>query len=474
MPLIWIIPLALYLLTFILAFSRKQVISLRVASFLLPVAIVCLGALVILEPPVSAWMAILLHLAVFCLTAFICHRRLAVNRPQVSKLPEYFLWIAVGGVLGGVFNALVAPLVFSTPLEYPIVIVLGCMLRPSVGTREGAKSGWILAFPSLILILTVGLAVVVPRLHFQNRLQNGLVLLLPLVLSYVVSFKRPAVFALALTALMFGARPYLNAATQTLVTERNFFGVWRVATNRNEKFHGLWHGSTVHGLQFTDPEKKCIATAYYHRDGPLGQIFNVYNANPAANPVAATGLGAGTIGTYSLPGQHWDFYDIDPAIVRLASDSRNFTFLSDCTAASYRVIVGDARQRLHEASDGQYGLLVMDAFSSDSVPAHLLTAEAFDLYLSKLSADGLLAFHISNRYLNLEPLLSGLSRRAGLSAFIRKDEERNVTGRYPASWVAIARTDQTLGTIATDARWKRLEGNVVWTDDYSNILSLLR
>jgi hypothetical protein len=302
----------------------------------------------------------------------------------------------------------------------------------------------------------------------------ALVLLLPFVLCFVLSFRRPLVFALALASLMFASIPYLNAAVETIATERNFFGVWRVTTNPNEDFRRLYHGSTVHGVQLNDPARKCEPTSYYHKDGPLGQVFAVYNSKPAIKPVAATGLGAGTIGTYAAQGQEWDFYDIDPAIVRIASDSRYFTFLSDCTKSTYRMILGDARLKLREAPAGKYGLLVMDAFSSDSVPAHLLTTEAMNLYQDKLSTDGMLAFHISNRYLNLEPLLSGLSRRAGLVAYIRRDDERNVVGRYPSVWVVMARNDSALGPIAKDDRWQKVQGDIVWTDDFSNILSLFK
>lgn len=473
-PLIWIIPLALYLLTFILAFSNTQLIKLPVASFLFPTALLVLGAFLILNPRISIWVTIGLHLLVFFLAALVSHRRLALSRPQVAKLPEYYFWIAVGGVLGGAFNALLAPLIFSTPIEYPIAIVLACLIRPVTTQEQATKSWWRITFPTFIFILTFGLSLAVPRFEFSGRLESGLVLLLPLALCFALSIRRPIVFALSLAAMMFAAIPYLNASVQTLATERNFFGVWRVTSSSNEDFRRLYHGSTVHGVQFNDPNRKCEPTSYYSKDGPLGQVFDVYNSKPAAKPVAATGLGAGTIGTYSAKGQQWDFYDIDPAIVRIASDPRYFTFLSDCTQASHRMILGDARLRLKEAPTGHYGLLVMDAFSSDSVPAHLLTTEALELYLAKLSTDGVLAFHISNRYLNLEPLLSGLSRRARLSAFIRKDEERNVTGRYPAIWVVMARTDGALGTIPNDSRWARLQGDIVWTDDFSNLLSLLK
>jgi spermidine synthase len=473
-PLIWIIPLALYLLTFIIAFGNKQFLKLPLTSILFPCALLVLGAFVIISPPISVWVTISLHLLVFFLAALVSHQRLAQSRPHVSRLPEYYLWIAVGGVLGGIFNALVAPLVFSTPFEYPVAIILALLVRPVTTQEHQTKSWWRITFPTFIFALTFALALIVPRFEMSSKPQNALVLLLPLVLCFALSFRKPFVFALSLAALMLAAIPYLNASVTTLATERNFFGVWRVTTNPNEPFRRLYHGSTVHGVQLNDEARKCEATSYYHKEGPLGQVFAAYNSKPSPRPVAATGLGAGTIGTYAVPGQQWDFYDIDPAIVRIASDPRYFTFLSDCTKASYRVILGDARLRLREAEPGKYGLLIMDAFSSDSVPAHLLTTEAMNLYLDKLAADGVLAFHISNRYLDLEPLLSGLSRRAGRVAYVRRDIERDVVGRYPSVWVVMARDDAALGALVQDSRWQRVQGDKVWTDDFSNILSLLK
>ena len=473
-PLIWIIPLALYLLTFIIAFGSKQIIKLPQTSILFVIALVVLGAFIILSPPISVWVTITLHLLVFFLAALVSHQRLAQSRPHVSKLPEYYLWIAVGGVLGGIFNALLAPLIFSTPFEYPAAIILACLIRPVTAQEEKTKSLMRITFPVFIFVLTFAFAATIPRLQLSGKLENGLVLLFPLLLCFVFTFRRPFVFALSLAALMFASIPYTNAAVQTLATERNFFGVWRVTTSRHEEFRRLYHGSTVHGVQMNDEARKCEPTSYYHRTGPVGQVFDVYDSKPANLPVAATGLGSGTIGTYSLPGQQWDFYDIDPAIVRIASEPSYFTYISNCMKGSYQMILGDARLRLREAPAGKYGLLIMDAFSSDSVPAHLLTTEAMDLYLSKLSGDGMIAFHISNRYLNLEPLLSGLSKRSGLSAFIRKDQDRSLIGKYPSVWVVMARNDAALGSIASDSRWTRVQGDIVWTDDFSNILSLLK
>jgi spermidine synthase len=346
--------------------------------------------------------------------------------------------------------------------------------RPEPVSEPGQRSLWKVTFPTVIFLLTFGLSYFIPRMHFSPRVESGLVLLVPLVVCFLVSFRSPAVFALGLAALMVGAIPYTNATIDTLAVQRNFFGIWRVTSSTKEDFRSLYHGTTIHGVQFNDPGRKCEATSYYSKDGPLGQVFDVYNHNPTSQSVAAVGLGAGTIGTYSRAGQQWDFYDIDPNIIRIASEPRYFTFLSECTAGSYRIIPGDARLRLSEALDGTYGLIVMDAFSSDSVPAHLLTTEALSLYFSKLSPDGVLAFHISNRYLDLEPLLAGLSRSKGLSSYMRYDDRPSANGRFAAAWVLVARSDAAAGAIANDARWRRLRGDVVWTDDFSNILGVLR
>lgn len=473
-PLIWIIPLALYLLTFIIAFARTQILKPWIVSLALPFVLVTLGAFRIVNPPVSVWLTILLHLLFFFVAALVCHQRLAQSRPHVSKLPEYYLWIALGGALGGAFNALLAPLIFPYPFEYPIAIVLACMMRPPTTQERNGGRLLLLFFPLCIFAITFCLLLFVPAYGLSLKYEDGIVLLTPLLLCFVLGFQRPIAFGLGIAAVMLGAMIHLDAGNETLLTERNFFGVWRVTNNSSNDLRRLYHGSTIHGVQVIGQNRECEATSYYHRDGPIGQVFDVYNAKSPQLPVAVTGLGSGTLATYSLAGQQFDIYDIDPASVRIASDPRLFTYLSNCTQGSYRVILGDARLKLREAPNGHYGLIVMDAFSSDSVPAHLLTTQALDLYLAKLAPDGIVAFHISNRYLNLEPLLSGLSRRAGLSAFIRRDGGGIVPGKYSSLWVVMARNDAALGAIANDVTWERLQGDVVWTDDFSNILSVLK
>jgi spermidine synthase len=474
MPLIWIIPLALYLLTFILAFANKQVLRLDHVALLVPAAVIGLGFIVLLKPPISVWAVIGLHLAVFFLIAFTCHRRIALSRPSVNRLAEYYLCISIGGVLGGIFNALVAPLIFSTPLEYPLIMIAACMALP--GSVRWNRAWLKLAFPVLIGVFTFALTKLVPTLPLSERLGTVLVVGLPLVAAYLAASRQRVAFALSLLAILAGSYWYLDAKEFSLTTQRNFFGVWRVSSDPDSQFHRLRHGSTTHGWQFTDEAKRCSATTYFSNDGPVGQVFQAFHRNPASNNVAVVGLGAGTLATYSRSNQQWDFYEIDPAIVRLAQDTRYFSYLSDCSPARPRIVLGDARLKMKEAPENHYGMLVMDAFSSDSVPAHLVTVQAMDLYLSKLAPDGLFALNISNRYLDLEPLLLGLAREKGMAARIRRDPDYDpATAKFASSWVVMSRNENALGEILNDPRWRPLKGRaVVWTDDFSNILDLMK
>ena len=264
---------------------------------------------------------------------------------------------------------------------------------------------------------------------------------------------------------------------QTLHAERNFFGVLRVAVDRDGKFRQLYHGTTMHGRQFLDPQRQCEPLSYYHRRGPLGQMLEVFAAAPASPGIAVVGLGTGAMASYARAGENWTFYEIDPAVLAVAQNSQYFTYLQKCAAAPVKVTLGDARLQLRNAPDGSYGLILLDAFSSDAIPIHLLTREALDLYLSKLAPGGRLAFHISNRYLNLRPVVGNLAKSAGLIV-LASDLEQGPgdEGREVALWVVMARRAEDLGSLMNDARWRRLDPEPqgkVWTDDYSNILSVL-
>jgi spermidine synthase len=242
----------------------------------------------------------------------------------------------------------------------------------------------------------------------------------------------------------------------------------------------LYHGGTAHGVQSLDPSRAREPLAYYTRSGPIGQVFQAFQGSPIENAVAIIGLGAGVMACYQQPHQQFTFYEIDPTVLRIANDQRYFTYLSDCGPA-VRVVLGDARRSLQYAPSQAYGMIVLDAFSGDSIPTHLLTREALAVYLAKLAPNGLVAFHISNRYLDLHGVLGNLAHDAGLFALMNDDAqvsaEESRQGKFASWWVVMARNENDVEVLKNDSRWRvlpPLADSQVWTDDYSNIVSILR
>jgi SAM-dependent methyltransferase len=259
-----------------------------------------------------------------------------------------------------------------------------------------------------------------------------------------------------------------------VLTVRSFFGVNYVERDPAGRFHELIHGSTVHGRQFIAAERHCEPLAYYHRKGPLGSVFQ--SLRPRR--VGVIGLGTGAMIAYANPGQTWTFFEIDPAVIRVAQDTNLFWFLAECAAAPPRLVTGDARLKLARENDATFDLLVLDAFSSDAIPVHLLTREAMQLYLRKLAPTGVMALHISNRYLELGPVAGNLARDAALVAWWWDDVDFDPdNGRDQSTWVVLARRSEDLGGLDTNVRWSPLEERPslpVWTDDYSNILRVFK
>jgi hypothetical protein len=291
---------------------------------------------------------------------------------------------------------------------------------------------------------------------------------------------QPIRFSLCLGALLLaGSFVYIGPRGRALLTERNFFGVLRVTEDSEGKYHQLVHGNTLHGRQSLDPARETEPLAYYSRSGPIGQVFEMFDARIGESPadIAVIGLGAGSLACYATHFQNWTFYEIDPAVERIARDTNCFTFLKLSPARSLNIVLGDARLRIKEAPDHGYSLLVVDAFSSDSIPIHLATSEAFQLYLRKLANNGFLVFHISNRRLDLEPVMGNLAQNAGLVALYCKDLLGGPPGKEASEWVVMAHRTQDLQPLLPDHRWKSLAsqpGTRVWTDDFSNIISVLK
>ncbi len=483
-PLLWVLPLSLYLLTFTLVFPSRRIVPHALMGRLLALGALLLTLLLLAEdmqPPV--YVLAPLHLGTFFVAAMVCHGELAQDRPPVQSLTEFYLWLAIGGVLGGLFNALVAPLVFTRVIEYPLALVLACLFRPPIGSPAvTARSRRLdLGLPFGLGVLTAGLILGLQAYGMDPGRQSlGLMFGLPAVICYTF-VGRPARFALGLGAMLLAGSFYTGLQGRTLYVYRSFFGVVRVTRDPTGNFIQLVHGNTVHGRQSLDPKRPHEPLAYYAPTGPIGQIFAAFkeNASTAESHVAVLGLGAGSLAWYAEPGQDWTYYEIDPAIEGVAREF--FAFLHEFRGRRLQVIPGDGRLRLREAPDHSYVLIVLDAFSSDAIPVHLLTRQAVQTYLDKLATRGVLAFHISNRYVDLKPILGKLAEDAGLVSFTREDlnvpPEEKRKGKDPSEWVVMARQVTGVGKLATSAGWYPLRGKpkeAVWTDDFSNLLKVFK
>ncbi|MBI5774952.1 MAG: fused MFS/spermidine synthase [Verrucomicrobia bacterium] len=482
-PLLWVIPLALYLLTFVLVFARKNFLPLPLVARALPIAALTLVFVMLADVKQPPGLLVGLHLALLFIAALVSHGCLAAARPDAAHLTDFYLCMSLGGALGGLFNALAAPLLFDAVVEYPLAILLACLVRPAPEDAQNSPRARLLDFilPAGLGVLTAALAVIVPRFILEPyQLCMALIFGLPLLVGFLW-VRRPLRFALALGAVMLGGNAYTLIHGRTLHTERNFFGTLRVARDPDGLFRRLYHGTTVHGLQFLDPARQGEPLAYYHRRGPLGNVFELSAARLAAQNLGVIGLGGGAMACYAQPGQRWDFYEIDPAVVRIARDTNYFTYLHRSPPGAVNIILGDARMRLREAPDGRYALFVVDAFSSDVIPMHLLTREAVQLYFSKLKPGGFLAMNISSRNLELAEVVGGIAKSLGLFGLNWFDDVTETSGpnhgKYASHWVVLARDPAHLGELLRDGRWRPLPTSAaakVWTDDFSDILSAFR
>ncbi|MGA2619451.1 MAG: fused MFS/spermidine synthase [Thermoguttaceae bacterium] len=522
-PLLWVIPLMLYLLSFVLVFARRQVLPHRWMVRLQAVGLVVLAGIMYSGGLYTSqiMVAAAIHLLAFFLTAMVCHGELAADRPASASLTEFYFWLSAGGVLGGLFNALAAPLMFNSVLEYPLMVVAACLLRPWRRTphapREGGRHAGsdqfarrLHANPMLALqnvidfaaMLTLGAvfaftAWAIPAdrfVHLADKIhrawltglahqltgaQAKIVWLCVAGLLALVLQRRPFRFAAAVGTVVLVGMICSEHAT-TLCRSRSFFGVLRVEREPNGKYgaHRLLHGSTLHGTQSLDPDEAGEPWTYYHRTGPVGAVFDALERREQFRRhgrIGVVGLGTGSIAAYGLPGQHLTYFEIDPAVVRIARNRDYFTYLSNCKA-DWDYSLGDARLRLADEQDGQFDVLLVDAFSSDAIPIHLITRQALELYFQKLAAGGLLAVHISNRHLDLEPVLGNLAEDLDLVARTDKDEDEMAVGKCSSTWVVLARRTEDLGDLKDDDNWEPAKTNArqrVWTDDFSNVVGVM-
>jgi hypothetical protein len=479
-PIFWVLPLGLYLLTFMVAFASKplfshKMVQQRLAFLILATAFFMASGL---KLPILA--SIPLNLVALFGVALFCHGELARSRPSAHGLTGFYLWISVGGVLGGIFSAIIAPLIFNSVLEVPILLILAALMRPPA--RESTRRAAILDLV-LPVLLGVGLCSIILIMQAKGFKAGPLtnVVMFGLAVEWCLSFaKRPLRFAAGITAVFVGSAAFTGVYGHVLSSERSFFGVYRVSNDERNHFRRLFHSGTIHGMQSLDPRYATAMYSYYTKSGPAGQAFTSFTGTHAKPSVAIVGLGAGELGCYIPPPAQVTYYEIDPAIERVARNSQFFTFMRDCTPEA-RVILGDARISFRDAPADGYDLIVLDAFSGDSVPVHLVTREAIQLYLSKLAPGGLLLVNVTNVYLDLAPVLAAAAKDHGLLALIQSDG--NVTeaeisdGHFPSTWVILGRKVEDFGSLGSNPRWQPLiasERRKPWTDDFSSVISVVK
>lgn len=479
-PLLWVLPLALYLLTFIAAFARKPWISSATASRLLPFFVILAAIVLLTRSSDPLGVVLVVHLAALTFVGLTCHTRLAESRPPAEKLTDFYLWIAVGGLLGGCFNVLAAPLVFDEVVEYPLVLILACLLRRPSSPESGRSLVKLIlqaAAPSAIAIILLAYVSSLGSAGVETRLLSAAAFGAAAFAAYLCLHHRLR-FALALGGLFIVGAFYQGNRGVPERQDRTFFGLHRVSVDPEGPFRMLFHGNTVHGIQSLEPERAGEPLSYYSRTGPAGDLFSLVQ-NRDAKRIGVVGLGAGSLAAYGRPEETWTFYELDPTVIEIARDSGFFTYWRD-SRAHLEAKVGDARLQLGEESGPLVDLLVLDAFSSDAIPLHLLTREALQIYLSRVGSRGLIAFHISNRIADLRPVLAALARDAGLQLLSRADlaipSAALRAGKFPSVWAVVGAAESPIRELARSGEWFPVAASdsAVWTDDFSNVLGALR
>ena len=486
-------PLTLYLLSFVNAFARRPLIPSWLAVRSMAFALVILAALFPWREPASIFLP--LHLVVFFFIATACHAALAERRPAAGFLTEFYLFVSCGGLLGGLFVALLAPMVFDSVLEYPLSLVLAAALLPnrtrkaSAVRSEGGGSSRVapargilwrerdIVLAILILAVLVGgrwfiswAGLPLPFIVFASALGIFAVL----VLSRQV---RPVGFALCIAALLIAGQQQWTS-DDTTWRGRSFFGVYRIVEAVDPPTRSLMHGTTNHGGQWTTDDGSIEPTNYYTPASPVANVIAATQARTDSQRVGLVGLGTGALAYYRRPEDAWRYFEIDPLIARLAANSGYFDILPTYDASA-TIVLGDARLTLGQEPDRSFDLLIIDAFSSDAIPIHLLTREAVALYMQKLDDHGVLLLHTSNRLLDLEPVVAGIVEDLNHAAMVGKlgkvDRETDPVSA-PSQWVAVMRDGAMFGRLALNETWAPLDpaSRRVWRDDFSNLAGVIR
>jgi SAM-dependent methyltransferase len=475
-PLLWVVPLGLYMLTYVLVFRIQPWPPPRFWLIAQPVLVFFLllrpGRALGLELPELPF-----TLLAFFASSMVCHGELARTIPKVSGLTEFYLWLAVGGALGGVFNALVAPAIFDWLAEYPLMLIAVMLLRPGDWAGDWKKRLLDFAIPACIsLILWIQPAVLIPSTVVPQWWASTFVLL-SIFIIFMQGRKRPFRLALTVFVLIVPTYAWIYINNNLVYKKRSFFGTHTVSrlNSKAGPLQLLSHGTTYHGAQFVGGYMACEPLTYYNRKGPAGRVMKLLDGRASRPQVAVIGLGAGSFAAY---GKNRDitFYEIDPVVAESAVNPELFNFLTRC-GSDVEIVLGDGRIRMGDAPDGYFDLVVLDAFTSEAVPVHLLTREAVRLYIRKLKPDGLLLIHLTNSHLDLHRQVAAIARAENLHARIFHDPgDRRMGLLHQFSTYALVYQDPHDERLTKLPGWDILEddGMRAWTDSYSNLFEIMR
>lgn len=499
-PLLWIIPLSIYLFSFILVFAKTDYWREINWQRYLFSASVLVSMMFYMRLVNEIWFSSLLHLIFLFLLSMFFHSQLAKSRPAPSLLNSFFVWMSLGGILGGLFNGLAAPLLFNTQFEYIFTILLSMSYLTIFSKSQSEKN---LSFLTEFLLMA---SVMLPLALFGrfSRYNAGAILSLSGILAVVLAaacmqlffrFKNHAF--IAYSALIFHLFITFGYDSSLIYVNRNFFGTIRVRTNRmsireldpghpedveKDVFHSLYHGTTLHGVERRITDTRIpLPLSYYSRESPVGNVMRSGRINRRHERIGIIGLGCGTMAWYGRPWQKFDFFEIDPAMAALAKNEQYFSYLAN-SQAQWRIILGDARIRLNNKQDNFYDLIIIDAYSSDAIPTHLLTVEAFELYLQKLKEDGAILMHLSNRYFSLGPVVARICKELGLYAIESRHRPSSHSYHYDwydlnqisgSYWVAVSTSKSELDKLSILGRWKSMKIKPefsLWSDNHVNLL----
>ncbi len=485
MPLLWVLPLGLYLLSFTIAFAANREIA-DLLTRIAPITILLFGGVMIGGFNELPLVNLAIALSLLFMVSVALHTQMYRLRPEPDRLTGFYLAMAFGGALGGVFAALIAPVVFDWTYEYPILIFAAGLLVPQVYLTAGIRGLWMTpakrriayAVVAAMLILLSAATFWGPADVFGEGHQGLTFIGIAAIGIVSVGARLSYATILAVALVIFGGWRAVELSLEQGARTRSYFGVYTVRDGRNVR--ELDHGTTVHGIQFTgNPVLERLPTTYYAPPSGIGLAMGALDRLYGGQArVGVVGLGTGTLACYAQPGQQWRFYEIDPAVIRIARDTGQFTYLKNCLPDPV-IRVGDARISLEHDASTSLDLLALDAFSSDAIPMHLMTGEAFATYARVLQPKGLLLVHISNRFLDLEPVVAAAARAGGWHAAKLYYQPPKYTAVASASqWIALSRDPAALRALeGGTGDWQPLKprpGFLAWTDDYSTILPLLK